>query len=392
MRLNRQLRQALKVVDDRVMDDAYEVEQTKRETQKTISTMEGKLRALSSERNNLQTVVSMLTNKNDQLERTISELKSTIVSVPRQTGSFPEQHRFTDIESTDEIQTHVQLGVCRPSNEDAQIMVVAAENSVPVRPVRPPGPKNLGESALERHLRHQVQQLTEQLKCVEQENMALRGAISDMSKTSDCHMKAVSIGLLSQHCLNQMETAAVALRLDVEIFSKHTQTDGDADATIFSRGSISSPEKSGVESTNANAPTLRRSVSEKESSGVDCLSEIMKGGWLLKFTRKGAKHLRYVTVNPFKRTINWLGQTRSGEAPIMKSARIVQIAETRLLDNNPSVLLLATTADRKYTFQAQNEFDHALWLKGLLTIVDISKSKTTRDEVNRRIEDIFLQQ
>ncbi|KAJ3326403.1 hypothetical protein HDU76_012957 [Blyttiomyces sp. JEL0837] len=106
-------------------------------------------------------------------------------------------------------------------------------------------------------------------------------------------------------------------------------------------------------------------LSNTKLNNVDAVTFIMRGGWLLKYTRKGAKHLRYVSVNPFKKTLSWYSRSVGDADPVPKSIVMVKFNE---IDDFDDLAIIIHTKDRKYKFEAGSVNEHHLWVMGLNTL------------------------
>ncbi|KAJ3410672.1 hypothetical protein HDV05_003495 [Chytridiales sp. JEL 0842] len=271
-----------------------------------------------------------------------------------------------------------------------------------------------------RQLREQLAELTAKLNLVEAEKDALRLQVSNLEGTvreyqEARNYKVVTNDIHGEKAAPVQEIVGVESADAITPLSDHIakqEKESTSVDTLAGSQALASPEHLPADSIPPFSPLTNLSIAELQQSTIisqykrpkpraammesignlrskfepqptlsagqmkdaEAVMFIMKGSWLLKYTRKGGKHLRYVNVHPFKRVLSWHTRAVGSKEANEKSATMQSF---EAVDSDGDQYILIMTKERKYRFEAETEEEHAIWVKGLQAILRETSTNNT---------------
>ncbi|KAJ3144150.1 hypothetical protein HK101_002786, partial [Irineochytrium annulatum] len=138
---------------------------------------------------------------------------------------------------------------------------------------------------------------------------------------------------------------------------------GLADLGDLRRPSFRRPN---AERRNFSGASIRSNQTQMDSQyRQNAMTKVRKGGMLFKYTRGGKKHLRFVTVDMYQKTISWSVKGLGGMETASKSAPVLRVIER---NNEGDLSIIVMSKDRSITFEAQTDEDHFLWIMGMKSL------------------------
>jgi hypothetical protein len=321
---------------DNILETSY------KELEASLQTKNKTLKTALSDKSHLQKTCNDLTYQNQQLEKDNGllrlQIQSTSSEFSKKVKKLEEEvlylqtrfHQLGQTKESNEWQTelfdrHKEKGTDRELNN-----VTLEADKLHVEPIKIHGSSqsistikssstHLKESLdseilrlkyeLEKELSVTAAQ-RDKINTMEAENMELKDLVNDLqSKLSLSVEKSL---LQSIHELRET--------LDNEV-NRWSETDSKATQTASDQDFITplDVEKAPVEVVKSLedfkkwvpiALSAERLAVNRPLESANALTLIMKGSWMMKFTRRGNKHLRFVSVNPLERKLSW---TRDGD-------------------------------------------------------------------------------
>ncbi|KAI8610077.1 hypothetical protein BC830DRAFT_1147390 [Chytriomyces sp. MP71] len=105
-----------------------------------------------------------------------------------------------------------------------------------------------------------------------------------------------------------------------------------------------------------------------EMSDKEAIACIKRGSWLIKTTRAGRKHLRFVMVDSFKMEVSWYPQTIKGVLPHLKTVSLISFD----IINSTSIMI--RTPKRSIYLETEVQGQLAVWIQGLNALFERLKT------------------